>query len=1584
MQPEKSVVGASEVVGTRMYSANPTQMMSWIERAKYKKGTHFAAARTFYDAFLDFGYDIGKTDFYHSAIGYVSLVIYSLFYIVSASGYAIPNIDRDQDEIGYYFFKVFTYVATFCPDTYSNLTQCTVALQILIIVVAQLAFTIYLVKRYQTEDYPPTALVDFWMAMGRLISPLFSCYVGYIAADGIVLLISGRNSDLGIMFTVLGVPSLFFQLVLVVTNALVLTSTPLMRKNDPISLWYAYSYFEVMAHGLIIGTSILQRILNLLHDHVLAASIHLCVNSMSGIGCIVFLFLKIPMTRPRINAFVISIFFFTTLLGMSPLLALKTNFLGYALIIFVLLFLVSIYFTGLIMTGRIRYALRKFYKWHYEMDKMDEDDEMMGMNVFCDLGEKRVEPTIADYGFTKPSETEVAIRLGFLYSINDAVASKFLQSVFKAFKETSVTLAICQVLAALETDSNFLMTVCKSSQYDIKKAMGGTMFLRLVNDLRLQKMSHKNQPLLDSFAMAKKATKALGDDLGNFWTAALKGRTDMMINFLPVVAVRMARAENMYEKVVRNFQSTPLVLPEIANFYHKSIGDHRKCVIFQSMFHKSKKLDLENLATTTTTTTLQIDDNVDKAFLTKMEPYMAAQDAVMGVKSLTVRIFLATMIVSFIGYLAIQLIVLGIATRDLGDFQNNFTPVQTISDLLYSLVRLLQLFRRRNLCEVDDVVDQHITSTGPVLSTLLEFITVDKIMPSIEKHLANSRRGSELLLDYCKRSSKLKATCEAKNYTKISGASETKVTIYEMFSAMNTAMSAMVNASDWSVMQNDDNMKFIFQNFEECYQSVSVMITVLEDDLLIITNRFKTTCFALLGVVWLFPALVLIPLTIVAMSLTKKELRAICRLICHFPKNELSSLRRFTNSSTKDARAAKSEMMTSKDETTNQNQDELSQKVVDSLVVTRRTRVGMYETFINALACFIAYAGIISSIGIGIFYFFAEQNIDLAINTFRLYRVSASSPSSYIFFQELWAKEKILGYSVNFLKERASFYMGRLRTNFNGFIFGETTYSRKPAVFMGADVQEHFIMSDVVVDTANIYSPVNGFLHSVYFSESCDSEVRMMDDCARYLLNLSDTSVTYTFNDEFVYHFEHLIFAHLDRFFQEGRVLMQDNTSAKLIFEKEILVIVFATMIVIMVICYFTIFLPGFVIMKKKILVVRNLMLLIDPTTILKTQSVMRWISGQTNQSTRAEIAQGQVGQEFVEHIVNNSRCGLAIMDKNLSIDYYNHFTAQVFRGTENLVGQNILQLLETYLMDPKKSQQIKRLEEEVQKMLSGRNHAMTYEFKSSVLNAQGSNMYISISLFGHQEPGRDDIAAGAFSVVIADRTTEYYQEALVADEKRKGDNLIASLLPPVIIQRMNEGEKDISFEVQTATVCFTSVCNWNQVIEDMNAVEVVKFLNVLYSEYDKELKNFPEITKLKTIGHIYMIAAGLFSEFNCADVMLNYCLKCMNIVSQVIEETGITFKISMGVNTGGPVNCGILGHTRPVFDILGDVVNVSSRMNSSCIPGCIQISESTYDCVKFLTYQIRERGEISVKGKGKMKTFFVSAAQQAANSNNV
>ncbi len=49
----------------------------------------------------------------------------------------------------------------------------------------------------------------------------------------------------------------------------------------------------------------------------------------------------------------------------------------------------------------------------------------------------------------------------------------------------------------------------------------------------------------------------------------------------------------------------------------------------------------------------------------------------------------------------------------------------------------------------------------------------------------------------------------------------------------------------------------------------------------------------------------------------------------------------------------------------------------------------------------------------------------------------------------------------------------------------------------------------------------------------------------------------------------------------------------------------------------------------------------------------------------------------------------------------------------------------------------------------------------------------------------------------------------------------------------------------------------------------------------------------------------------------------------------------SQGISTG-PLVCGVIGATKPVFDIWGDTVNEASRMDSTGTMGCIQVSEKT------------------------------------------
>ena len=269
---------------SKMYSVDASRMMSKIQGFQLKQQDRFSGEKSFRDGFDDFSYDIGKTDYLHPAVGYITLTIYCLFYIVAASGYAVPIVYKEDDEIAYYFFRFFTYMATFCPDTAPALVQCTVVVQIFILVITENLFTLYMIRKYQKEDYPSTVLVDLWLIMGRIISPLLSCYTAYAAAYGIFQLISQQDPELGILMTVFGLPALICQIGLLGTNAIVTSSTPLLRRNDPVSLWYAFSYFELTGSALIMGTSILQRILNLLDNRVIAAIIHLVVITCCGIG----------------------------------------------------------------------------------------------------------------------------------------------------------------------------------------------------------------------------------------------------------------------------------------------------------------------------------------------------------------------------------------------------------------------------------------------------------------------------------------------------------------------------------------------------------------------------------------------------------------------------------------------------------------------------------------------------------------------------------------------------------------------------------------------------------------------------------------------------------------------------------------------------------------------------------------------------------------------------------------------------------------------------------------------------------------------------------------------------------------------------------------------------------------------------------------------------------------------------------------------------------------------------------------------------------------------------------------------------
>jgi adenylate cyclase len=66
-----------------------------------------------------------------------------------------------------------------------------------------------------------------------------------------------------------------------------------------------------------------------------------------------------------------------------------------------------------------------------------------------------------------------------------------------------------------------------------------------------------------------------------------------------------------------------------------------------------------------------------------------------------------------------------------------------------------------------------------------------------------------------------------------------------------------------------------------------------------------------------------------------------------------------------------------------------------------------------------------------------------------------------------------------------------------------------------------------------------------------------------------------------------------------------------------------------------------------------------------------------------------------------------------------------------------------------------------------------------------------------------------------------------------------------------------------------------------------------------------------------------------------------------------------------------VIGRRKFIYDLWGDTVNTASRMESHGLAGQIQVTRRSYERLKG-RYELRERGEVDVKSKGPMTTYFL------------
>ncbi|KAK8871827.1 hypothetical protein M9Y10_007570 [Tritrichomonas musculus] len=258
----------------------------------------------------------------------------------------------------------------------------------------------------------------------------------------------------------------------------------------------------------------------------------------------------------------------------------------------------------------------------------------------------------------------------------------------------------------------------------------------------------------------------------------------------------------------------------------------------------------------------------------------------------------------------------------------------------------------------------------------------------------------------------------------------------------------------------------------------------------------------------------------------------------------------------------------------------------------------------------------------------------------------------------------------------------------------------------------------------------------------------------------------------------------------------------------------------------------------------------------------------------------------------------------------------------------------------------------------------------------------LGMSSQGHtlksEESNQDHLKVTSFVFILRNETQLIEQQKEAEASKAQSENLLFQILPRHIVAKLNSGEKDVSFTVQSASIIFTDVVKFSEYASGLSPQEIMGSLSIMFAAFDSSAKKYDLITKIKLIGDIYMAAGGLFSDDEVpakshAEQVLNFGVDCLNELEDVNIKLNANLQLRVGINTSGPILAGVLGTDKPVFDIIGDPINIAARLQTTDIPGKIQIAKSTYELISEEDFEIEERGEVYLKGKGKTTSYLVS-----------
>ncbi|KJH40737.1 adenylate/guanylate cyclase catalytic domain protein [Dictyocaulus viviparus] len=181
-------------------------------------------------------------------------------------------------------------------------------------------------------------------------------------------------------------------------------------------------------------------------------------------------------------------------------------------------------------------------------------------------------------------------------------------------------------------------------------------------------------------------------------------------------------------------------------------------------------------------------------------------------------------------------------------------------------------------------------------------------------------------------------------------------------------------------------------------------------------------------------------------------------------------------------------------------------------------------------------------------------------------------------------------------------------------------------------------------------------------------------------------------------------------------------------------------------------------------------------------------------------------------------------------------------------------------------------------------------------------------------------------------------------------------MLPRQVAEKLKLGKSVEPETFDSVTVFFSDVVSFTSIAAKGTPLQVVNLLNDLYTIFDSIIDEH-DVYKVETIGDGYLCASGLPNR-NGQEHIKEICSMSLNFITslqkfRVPHLPNERINLRIGVHTGSVVT-GVVGLTMPRYCLFGDT------------PDACQLLLAVGG------YNVKCRGEVMIKGKGVMETFWL------------